>query len=186
MRKIIILLAVLVCFLCSCCVSDNNSCSSTDSVSSAVIESDFFADKEKAFVKRIVDGDTFVAIKEGKDVKIRLIGVDTPESVAKGDREYRNCEEGKIASDFLKELIENKTVFLEYDIETKDKYGRDLCYVYLDNKRMVNEILLEKGYAKIMTIEPNIKYGENFAKIEAISSKNKVGFFALEEFPWKY
>lgn len=132
-------------------------------------------------VVRVVDGDTFVASVDGKDIKVRLIGVDTPESVATGRNAYKNCEEGKTASNFTKSLIEGKTVSLEYDVGQTDKYGRSLCYVYLEDGRMLNKVLLEEGYARLMTVQPNVKYVDDFTEIQKIARENKKGFWSSFE-----
>jgi micrococcal nuclease len=128
-------------------------------------------------VLRVVDGDTFVVIKNGEEVKVRLIGVDTPESAATGDNAYKNCEEGKIASDFTKDLIEGKYVYLEYDIDPNDDYGRHLAYAYLSDGTMLNKTLLEKGYARMMTIQPNVRYVDDFIDIQENARNNKAGFW---------
>lgn len=128
-------------------------------------------------VVRIVDGDTFIVNIEGTETKVRLIGVDTPESVATGKNEYKNCEEGKEASDFTKNLIEGKQIYIEYDVDPNDDYDRTLAYVYLSDGTMLNKLLLEKGYARLMTIQPNVKYVDEFTKAQTIARENKAGFW---------
>lgn len=127
-------------------------------------------------VINVVDGDT-IKVKTGtSEVKVRMIGIDTPESVHAD--ETRNTEEGKIASERTKELLEGEKVYLEYDLDPEDDYGRTLAYVYLDNKKtMVQEILLEEGYARMMTIQPNSKYVDEFYLIERKAMKDKNGFW---------
>ena len=80
-------------------------------------------------VRWVVDGDTIVVDMNGTDTYIRLIGIDTPESVSYNVSE--NTEEGKIAAEFTKKLLRKKKVYLEYDRDTQDKYGRTLAYVFL-------------------------------------------------------
>lgn len=116
----------------------------------------------KAVVTRVVDGDTIVATVNGRSEKIRFIGINTPESVH--PNKSKNTEEGRQASAFTKEQLQGKEVLLEFDVQQRDKYGRLLAYVYLNNK-MFNETLLEKGYAKIATYPPNVKYVEKFKAI---------------------
>lgn len=124
---------------------------------------------EECKVNRVVDGDTFVTTINGKEVKVRLIGVDTPESVASD--EYleqsgkENTEAGVEASEYTKSLISDTTVYLEFDASTEDKYGRLLAYVYLDNGEMLQDILLSNGYANLMTIQPNVKYSDHFVEV---------------------
>ena len=138
---------------------------------------------ERATVISIVDGDTLYVQTENTQgpQKVRLIGVDSPESVA--PKSYldktgkENSEEGVSASDFVKtQISEGDTVFLEYDTSREVKYGRTLAYVWLEvpnntqditevATKMLNGILLEKGYAEVMTVAPNVAYADIFAKI---------------------
>ncbi len=113
-------------------------------------------------VVRVVDGDTIVVNFQGKDEKVRLIGINTPESVHSDAS--KNTEAGRIASDFTKNLLTDKQVELEFDVQERDHYGRLLAYVYLEGK-MVNKTLLEAGHATIATYPPNVKYVDDFKAI---------------------
>ena len=127
-------------------------------------------------VVRVVDGDTIIVDIDGEETRIRFIGVDTPESV--NPDESKNTDEGKEASDWTKELLTNKSVYLEYDVDPQDDYGRTLAYVYLDDgKTMVNQLLLENGYAVTMTIQPNSKYADDFYNLQVAARKEKTGFW---------
>ena len=126
-------------------------------------------------VVHISDGDTITVMIDDHETVIRLIGVDTPESV--DPDKTKNCEEGKTASDFTASLLSNQYVYLEYDEEKTDRYGRTLAYVYL-NQKMVEEILLEEGMAKVMIIEPNDRYEEMLKKAEYTARENNKGFWA--------
>lgn len=128
-------------------------------------------------VVRVVDGDTFIADVNGVETKFRLIGVDTPESVATGKNAYKNCEEGKEASNYTKSLIEGKSIMIEYDVDKDDDYNRKLAYVYLSDGTMLNKHLLEQGYARMMTVQPNVKYVDEFKAIQTTARENKVGFW---------
>src|SRR4030066_595806 len=80
------------------------------------------------YCTRVIDGDTIVVTIGGQEEKVRLIGVDTPETVHPNKPvEYF----GKEASEFTRRMVEGKQVSLEYDWQRKDKYGRTLAYVYL-------------------------------------------------------
>jgi len=129
----------------------------------------------ECYVSYVVDGDTFSGIMGGEEIRVRLIGVDTPESVAPEEYLTRsgkeNTEEGDEASEFTKGLITDTTVYLEFDEEYYDDYGRVLAYVYLEDGRMLQEILLEEGYAEVMSIEPNTKYKSRFEEIKKSSSR---------------
>ena len=129
-------------------------------------------------VVRVYDGDTFKCkLKNGEEVKVRLIGIDTPES-RKNRKAYRDAERsrksveeivrlGKIASEFTRRLIPPGTVvYLETDIQPRDRYGRLLAYVYLPDGRMLNEVLVREGYATVYTFPPNVRYADRFVELQ--------------------
>lgn len=128
-------------------------------------------------VVRVVDGDTFIINYNGKEERVRLIGVDTPESVH--PNEEKNTAFGKKVSNFSKEKLTNKEVQIEFDVSQRDKYGRLLCYVYVDGQ-MYNKLLLEEGLAKVATYPPNVKYVEDFTKIQKEARENKKGMWQDE------
>lgn len=106
-------------------------------------------DIEKVDVKRVFDGDTFQT-EAGENV--RLIGIDTPEM------NWENGEPDIFARESLKytqEKVLNKTVYLIYDREKEDKYGRKLAYVITEEGIFLNQKLLQKGYASLMLVPPN-------------------------------
>jgi micrococcal nuclease len=122
-------------------------------------------------VKSIVDGDTFWA-NDGsvKGIKVRLIGVDAPESRNSGQKRIGFF--GQESKNFLTKLIAGKRVRMEYDVGRKDKYNRTLAYVYLTDGTFVNAELIKKGYAMVMTVPPNVKYAEKFVKLQR-GARNK-------------
>jgi micrococcal nuclease len=131
-------------------------------------------------VTKVVDGDTFW-IDDGseKGLKIRLIGVDAPESHKTGSKEKSYY--GKEAAEYLTRLIGGKKVRLEYDVNRLDQYGRTLAYVHLGNGTFVNADLLKNGYAMIMTVSPNIKYAKKFLKLSQKARKMKEGLWGKSE-----
>lgn len=132
-----------------------------------------------ARVTRVVDGDTLEVQIDGKKERVRLIGIDTPESVHPDAS--KNIEAGKIASEFTRSKLEGKEVELEFDVQERDHYGRLLAYVYLDGV-MFNKTLLEEGYARVATIPPNVKYVDDFTKIQEEARKNNKGFWSEDIF----
>ena len=148
------------------------------------------AGAEDLLVRRVVDGDTLVLESGGK---IRLIGIDTPESSSnqKAKKDSRRTgqslavltEMGKRSKYFLEELVRGKKITLEYDAQKKDRYGRLLAYVYIEEKVskkienadlyrrepggpvFVNATLARAGYASPMTIPPNVKYADLFTAL---------------------
>lgn len=130
-------------------------------------------------VERVVDGDTIVIDYNGEDTKVRLIGVDTPESVS-NDADS-NVKWGEKASAYTKKRLANETVYLEFDKEKQDRYGRLLAYVYLKDQEndytMFNQTLVENGYARAAYYSPNGKYRETFEELEEKAEKQKKGFW---------
>ena len=116
-------------------------------------------------VKKVVDGDTFW-IDDGsvKGIKVRLIGIDAPESHKTGNKDVAPF--GREASDYLTGVIGGRRVRLEYDVGHYDRYGRTLAYVYLEDGTFVNALLVMEGYASVMTVPPNVKYADTFLKLE--------------------
>jgi micrococcal nuclease len=133
---------------------------------------------ELVTVVKIIDGDTLAVKYQGKEEKVRLIGMDTPE-VSYNRKTKRDMEksgkdlkaiiaQGKKASAYVKTLVKKgDKVGLEFDVQkiqpAKDGYpARLLAYVYLANGRMLNEEIVRAGYASLMTIPPDVKYQEWF------------------------
>ncbi|UPZ34822.1 thermonuclease family protein [Sphingobacterium sp. PCS056] len=128
-------------------------------------------------VKRVIDGDTFVIVdRQHQDVKVRLIGVDAPET--RKTRKKPVGYYGQESKAYLKKLIDQKTVQLVFDVGKKDQYGRWLSYVYV-NRTFVNADLVKKGYAVTYTVPPNVKYAEYFVKLEQKARIQEMGL-------WKY
>ena len=121
-------------------------------------------------VERVVDGDTIIVEGVGR---VRLIGVDTPETV----HPNRPVEFfGKEASAFAKGLLEGKRVRLEYDQERQDRYGRTLAYVYLDDGTFVNAEIIRRGYGHAYTRFP-FRHMEEFRQFEREARDNRRGLW---------
>jgi micrococcal nuclease len=111
-----------------------------------------------ALVTRVVDGDTVEVDFRGRTLTVRLIGIDTPESVAPG--EPVQCYAVQ-ASSYTTERLEGERVRLELDVERIDPYGRTLAYVWLGDE-LFNETLVREGYAFVTTYPPNVRYVDRF------------------------
>jgi micrococcal nuclease len=120
---------------------------------------------DSARVVRVVDGDTVVVQTGGRQERVRYIGVDTPESVKPGTPVQ--CF-AKAASSANRRLIEGREVKLVRDAEGYDRYGRTLAYVYRASDGLfVNAELVRDGYARTLTIPPNVAHAAEFAKLAA-------------------
>ena len=126
-------------------------------------------------VQRVIDGDTF---KTTTGERVRLIGVDTPETVHPNKPvEYF----GKEASAFLKGLIEGKTVRLEYDWNRRDKYNRTLAYVFLQDTIFVNAEIIRQGYGFAYLKYPfKEEYMELFRRLEKEARENERGLWGKQ------
>ena len=128
-------------------------------------------------VKKVSDGDTFW-IDNGteKGEKVRMTGIDTPESHKSKRKDVQYF--GKEAEAYSRKLLLGKKVRLETDVTPKDKYGRTLAYVYLEDGTFVNAHLIENGYAKVFTFPPNVKYADEFVQLEREARAQNKGLWA--------
>jgi micrococcal nuclease len=125
-----------------------------------------------ALVTRVVDGDTFEARIGGVEEDVRLIGVDTPETVKPGAPV--ECF-GPQASGFVHRLLEGRRLRLVFGEERRDPYDRLLAYAYLDpaleahapdRPRFVNAALVRLGLARTLTIPPNDRFAPLLRRLE--------------------
>jgi micrococcal nuclease len=129
----------------------------------------------RAEVRRVTDGDTFVATVGGREERVRVIGVDTPESVAPN----RPVEPyGKQASAFAERALDGATVRLAGDAEPRDRYGRMLAYVWLGDGTFWNALLAAEGYAQQLTVPPNVTYAGLFRRLVAEARRSRRGLWA--------
>jgi micrococcal nuclease len=133
------------------------------------------SDAVRAAVQRVTDGDTFVATVKGRRERIRVIGVDTPESVAPNRPDEPFGEE---SSDFATHYLSGETVHLAGDAEPRDRYGRMLAYVWLADGTFWNALLAAEGYAQQLTIPPNVTYAGLFRRLVSEARNENRGLWA--------
>ena len=131
---------------------------------------------EKRLVIRVIDGDTIVV---SPNEKVRLIGVDTPETVH--PKKAVQCF-GKDAKEFTRSMVERRIIHLVLDESNaarnhKDRYGRTLAYVYFDDGTMLNAELIRRGYAHAYTRFP-FRHVVEFRQLERIARSQAVGLWA--------
>lgn len=142
----------------------------TTTTSSNTIDNIIFKSK---LCTEVIDGDTIIV--NGNE-KVRLIGVDTPET----KHPQKPVEFfGKEASAFTKSLVEGKTVRLTFDQELTDKYGRTLAYIYLEDGTFVNAEIIKQGYGHAYIQYP-FKYLEEFIQYEREARINNRGLWKEE------
>lgn len=135
------------------------------------------AGRESVKVERVIDGDTFEIQKDGKKERVRLIGVDTPETKKENTPVMFY---GKEASDYTTKRLENHTVELEWDVEKRDQYNRYLAYVWIGDE-LFNRTLVQNGYARMATFPPNVKYVDQFKKDQEAARKAQKGLWVNYE-----
>ena len=140
-------------------------------------------------ITRVIDGDTVYArFPDGSEEKVRLIGVDAPElnHPTKGLEAF-----GPEAEAYTRARLKGETIWLEYDLEERDQYGRLLAYIWLAvpeefsdreiRHKLFNAILLLEGYAVQVVFEPNVKYVNYFSDYETEAQAKGKGLWGLED-----
>jgi micrococcal nuclease len=147
------------------------------------------AQSRSVTVTRVIDGDTIDVVSEGHHQRVRLIGIDTPESrnnqrsLIQANKANITKKEiikmGSCAHSFTEALLPiGQQVTLVTDTQKRDKYRRTLAYVYLPNGQMVNEVIISQGYAYPLTIAPNVLYEKLFRQRFADSRKAERGLWS--------
>jgi micrococcal nuclease len=128
----------------------------------------------KPYVKQVYDGDT-LALSTGEQV--RYVGVDAPEIDHQGGKSDFLAHE---ARQFNAKLVQGKQIRLEFDEERNDHHGRLLAYVYLENGDMVNELLVKKGFARVLPKPPNLKHFSLLLDAQRRAMVERVGIWQKE------
>ncbi|MGI9862938.1 thermonuclease family protein [Moorella naiadis] len=145
-----------------------------------------------AAVTSVADGDTLHVKINGREEKVRLIGINTPE-IAHPDLGIKEEPYGKEAAAYTQKRLAGRQVYLELDVGERDKYGRLLAYVWLEKPanggeaeiraKMYNAELLLNGYAQVMTVPPNVKYADLFVKLQKEAREAGKGLWGAAPVP---
>jgi len=119
-------------------------------------------DGEVATVSRVIDGDTIDVLLDGQSVRIRYVGVNTPE---RDEPCYSDATQAN------RDLVEGKQVTLVTDTTDQDRFGRSLRYIYADDV-FVNEALVRNGYAEAVLYEPDDEYYQDFLALEKSAAQS--------------
>ncbi len=140
-------------------------------------------ERDIAFVKRIIDGDTLIIIIRGVEESVRLIGVDAPES----NHPLKPVQFfSRESMQFLERLAAGKNVFLEYDQQKRDKYERLLAYVFLEDGRLLNAEIIKEGFGFAYLKYP-FQRMEEFKVYEEKARRGEKGLWknqGMDEFQW--
>lgn len=133
------------------------------------------AESLDARVVRVLDGDTIDVVIADRIERVRYIGIDAPEISHEG-----NVGEpgGAITTRLNRHLLASRRVRLELDVETRDRYGRLLAYVWVGDM-MVNAELVRQGYARALVIPPNVRYAGLLQRLEGDARHALRGLWAL-------
>jgi len=123
---------------------------------------------ETATVARVVDGDT-IELADGR--RVRYIGINTPE---------RNQPYYQEATEINRQLVANQQIQLEFDQDSFDQYGRSLAYIWV-NGSMVNWEMVNRGYANVFTVPPNVRYEAVLRQAERDAREAGRGLWAPSE-----
>jgi micrococcal nuclease len=124
-------------------------------------------------VTDVLDGDTIRVARDRDADTVRLLGIDTPEThhPTQGVECY-----GPEAAAYTQVHLHSRSVQLEADIETRDRYARRLAYVIVDGERF-NDELLRLGYARLLVIEPNRAHARTMLQEELAAKRAGVGLW---------
>lgn len=127
-------------------------------------------------VEKVFDGDT-ILLSDGR--KVRFLGINTPEVAGRNKAEEPGGEQAKT---WLKQLLENKKVTLQGDVEKQDKYQRTLAYVFTEDKMHVNLELVKRGLATVNIYPPNLKYVDGLLAAQQAAEQAGLGLWAYPEY----
>lgn len=128
-----------------------------------------------ATIESVIDGDTIVLEVQNQTETVRLLGVDTPETVHPS--KPIECF-GPEASAFTKAtLVKGSTVKLLRDVEPRDRFQRLLVYLFLADGTLFNQLLIDRGFARTLSIEPNTTFASQFTTHESNARNRRVGLW---------
>jgi len=147
-----------------------------------------FGKKYEAKVIRVIDGDTIDVLINDKIYRIRLLGVDCPETIAEKNKPYEYdsitdleylAKWGLKAKEFAEKVLDHGTVYIEFDrlAGFKGYYGRYLAYVYLENGTDFNALLVKNGLARVY-VEGTFEKESEYLKLENYAKTHKIGLWA--------
>ncbi len=125
---------------------------------------------------RIVDGDTIEVEYKNEEYKVRLLCIDTPETVKSG---LSVQPYGMKATEKMRSLVLNKKVTLIFEKDVYDNYERLLAYIMLKNGTVANAVLVEQGLARVNIVRPNNVHKDYFNKLQEKAIKEKKGLWSL-------
>lgn len=130
----------------------------------------------EAEVTKVTDGDTFHIKYKKEDYKVRMLDIDTPESVKAGVKPQPYSKE---ASELTSKMLSGKRVKLIFEKGTKDQFDRLLAHVILEDETYYNAYMVKNGYAICVFYSPNTLMKEYFTELQDVAINAKEGFWKL-------
>ena len=156
---------------------------------SGVSEQDRQALKDnQVIVEHVSDGDTLTVLYRGQRERVRLVGIDAPES-SENEKAFRDAKrtesdvrsiisQGKKSAAYTQSLVRPGEILgIEFDVEKRDRYSRLLAYLYLPSGEMLNRKIVAEGYAYPYTRPPNVRYAEKLRKDFEQARKSRRGLW---------
>jgi micrococcal nuclease len=152
-----------------------------------VLEQPLLSEKQdrQGFVRvvEVYDGDTVGVIINTKPEKVRLTGIDAPET---GQPPW-----GAMAKQYLQTLVSEADwqVKLEFDVEQRDQHARILAYLSTPDGKHINLLMVKNGYAMLYTVPPNVRYANELSAAQTEAREKKIGIWSdqgLQERPGDY
>jgi micrococcal nuclease len=147
----------------------------------------------RARVVWISDGDTVIVQVGSRRERVRLIGIDSPElhESAKLDRDAERSRrdrrdiqaEGARARDFTRQRLLGRTVALEQDVQARDRFGRLLAYVWLEDGTLFNVEVVRAGWARTLTMPPNVRHADALVKAQRAARAERKGLWRDRDAP---
>ena len=140
---------------------------------------------QKATIEYVVDGDTIDVMIDGHEKRVRLAGIDAPESAS--HEQERNTQEGVLATEHVRALLPvGRVVYLQKDVSETDKYGRLVRYVWLDipldpfsseevANKMANSLIVEAGFARAERFWPDVSYADQLKEAQERAADGGLG-----------
>lgn len=142
----------------------------------------------RATVLEVTDGDTIVVRVDGRREKVRLVGIDAPElhdsdklerEIARSGRSRAAIQaDGARAAAFTRSLLAGRDVRLEVDVEPRDRYRRLLAWVWLPDDTLANAAIVRAGFARLLTIPPNVRHTDALRTAERDARGARRGLWA--------
>jgi micrococcal nuclease len=142
----------------------------------------YIFDLPKAYVSRVIDGDTIDVTfdtpieKLRQSERIRFLGVDAPETVHP-DKAIQQF--GKEASEYTKMVLDKQPVYAAFDWDLRDRHGRLLAYIYTEDGLCFNADLIRNGYARAYTYFP-FQFEDEFIELERLAKEYGLGLWQFE------